>query len=184
MSDATHRTDDLPPKQRNYRSAAPAPPAAPRPTGAALVRALAAAGKPLDVLLQELDRSERVREAEAVVNRERFYPNLDAWNALAEEVDNLPPEVGVALMTSRPQLILSITPERAAAMAPEQVIGLINLVRVLILTNQVLQQHSMRVAKMIDQMDDNMKGVWRKMTAVRHVANFQEPGKDDEDDEE
>lgn len=160
-----------------------------RPTGAALIQSLAKAGKPVTTLIDELERSEAVRERELTEKKKGpgrwgFVPDLDAWNALAEEVRNIPPEVGVALMTGRHQLILGVSPARVREIGenPDAVQALLDLVRVLMHTNAVLQEHCRMVSQRADTVLDNVTGAMRSLNHLVAYAAFEDPRP--EDDEE
>lgn len=63
------------------------------------------------------------------------------WAALSEEID-VPVDLGVAISTGRPELLTLA----ARAMTKEEVVQLLNAMRVLMETNQLLKEHTELVA--------------------------------------
>lgn len=165
----------------------------PRSVGRKLVESLSRLNRPVAEIVSELEATEAVRRAEwdgktkkqKRAGADDWVPDIDAWTALTEEVSNLPTEIGVALMTGRPQLILGMSPDRLAELCRDtaQVRGIIDLVRVLLITNAMLQLHCARVADRVEHMRDALTGLGRTVNRVATFANFQEAGEDDEADE-
>jgi hypothetical protein len=114
-------------------------------------------------------------------NRFGFVPKLDSWNALTEEVTNLPPEVGLALMSNRPELILGMDEKRCLEVgkSPEAIQGMLNLIRVLLETNRALQEHCETIAERSKHALSGLQSSINVLKNVEDLANFKEPTDDD-----
>jgi len=97
---------------------------------------------------------------------------LRSWNDLAEEVRGLPMAVGAALATGRPELLANSQADNWTA---EESVAVLCLVRVLIETNQALQDHSVRLARRSNELHLTVKGLVRSVDGLRDLANFRDP---------
>ena len=99
-------------------------------------------------------------------------PPIKSIESLVEEVD-LPPGMGeicMALQTGRPELIKMYKPKEPLSV--EQGLALANLVRVLLKTNQAIQEHYMSLSVFVDQLADNVKGLGSKIHGLMEMVNF------------
>lgn len=103
-------------------------------------------------------------------------PKLRSWAELTEECP-APPDIVAAIGTGRPGLIQNIRRPPTAKEGQQ----LINLIRVLLDTNNELQQHCVRVAQRAEQLQDNLKGVVTSVNKLQALAEFRNPEEDDEE---
>lgn len=113
-----------------------------------------------------------------VYRTEQVYepPKLRSWAELTEECP-VPPDIAAAIGTGRPGLIQDIR----RPLTTEEGQQLINLIRVLLDTNNELQQHCVRVAQRAEQLQDNLKGVVTSVNKLQALAEFRNPEEDDEE---
>lgn len=98
------------------------------------------------------------------------------WAALAEEID-LPNDIALAVATNRPELLkLAIRPMNKA-----EVGLLLNALRVMMLTNQNLQNHCRDLSQMADEISSHIKGTLSQTRRLQHKAAFLEH--EEEEDE-
>jgi predicted RNase H-like nuclease (RuvC/YqgF family) len=90
---------------------------------------------------------------------------LRKWNELTEEVI-APPPVMFALMAGRTELLI---PHEGA---PEETKQLYNVIRVLMETNQQLQEHCQSLAREATELRSTFKGVWTKLEKLKAAADF------------
>lgn len=93
---------------------------------------------------------------------------LRKWNELTEEVA-APTAVAVALSTGRPEM-LKLAPKGPSS--AEETAALYNIIRVLMDTNQELQNHSKSLADRMADLRRQLRGVGRKFDELFNLANF------------
>lgn len=101
---------------------------------------------------------------------------LRDWSDLTEDVRIFDPALAAAVMSGRPSLAMANVP---ATLNPEQIRSLYNLVRVLLDTNQQLQENSRQLAEMVARWLDAFKGVHTLAHRIGDVAEFREVVEDD-----
>ena len=99
------------------------------------------------------------------------------WAQLTEEV-SLPQDIATAISTGRVEFLkLAERPMNA-----EEVGRVLNLVRVLMETNQALKEHSMELAQKLDSIYGNFRGLQNSIIGAKDFALFrEEPVEIDED---
>lgn len=104
---------------------------------------------------------------------------LDGWASLCEEVP-LPSDLAAALMTGRPELVALCKPRdmTAAEVAP-----LLNLIRVLLKTNRLLQEHAQAVSEMAFDARRLLQGTVTKLFRLGDYASFNSPIEENSDEE-
>lgn len=111
--------------------------------------------------------------------KERYQPpKLRAWNEFTEEVV-LPAELTPAISSGRPELLNLARRDMTA----EEVGQVLNLVRVLIDTNQALQMHSQHLAIRLEDLSCNLGGVTASLSRLSEEAEFRRPEEDDDSDD-
>jgi hypothetical protein len=109
----------------------------------------------------------------------RILAKLDNRNSFTEEVQ-APGAVGVALSTGRIELLKLYNP--TAPISADEAKKLVNIIRVLIETNQALQEHAKLMVELVDNIRQSISGLGNHTQFLRHFANFQTPV--EESDEE
>lgn len=97
------------------------------------------------------------------------------WNDLAEELQ-IPSDFVPAMAASRPELLMLID----RALSREETQSVLNLIRVLMITNENLRQHSYKVAERAGQVLGNFTGMRRSLETIKSFAEFRD---DDEERE-
>ena len=111
-----------------------------------------------------------------VTGAEDLSDSLESWDCLTEEV-TAAPDVMLALMSGRPELLAIVQPR---ALSPEEHGQLIHLLQVVLSTNRQLQRHSEQVAQQAGHVLGHMKGLQRSLDKLEDFANFRsETGDDD-----
>jgi hypothetical protein len=98
---------------------------------------------------------------------------MRGWNLLTEDV-SAPPEIAIAISTGRPELCRP-TLGKDRGFNPEETRMAVNVIRVLLETNQALQRHAQLLSQMTENAAGHLKGLCGAMRALEDFADFREP---------
>ncbi len=100
------------------------------------------------------------------------------WASFSEPLD-VPADIGAALITGRPELLTLASRD----MKKEEVSRLLNVLRVLMETNQLLKEHASLLAQRAELFVDAVKNSVAQAMKIEAFANFRsEVGVGEEDD--
>jgi hypothetical protein len=106
---------------------------------------------------------------------------LTRWNELIETVHGIPAAIAAAISTQRLELLKLYQPGPEETRV-EEIRSLVNLIRVLLLTNLELQRHSEQVAQMTMDIRGGLIAAKSKADQVLTFARFEEWGEEDENE--
>jgi hypothetical protein len=125
-------------------------------------------------------RQGRDAELDELIDKIESQTSLAHWNSLVSEVD-VPPEIAVAFMTMRPELINLAKPRDLTA---KEAADLYRIIKVLMETNYALQQHAKATAKMVQHWAGTFKGMQSTVERIENFANFRTSDQYEDDSEE
>ena len=96
---------------------------------------------------------------------------LESWNSLVEDVKGLPADIGLSVSTSRWELLKAC---KYRQFSESEFKAILDLIRVLLLTNQALQKHSSQLAMKLDNICGTFSGLDRLINKARDFAEFKE----------
>lgn len=121
---------------------------------------------PFDCPTCERDKL-RLMIQDLIDNGHVHIKTLKCWSSLLEEVQ-VPGDIALAIQTNRPQLLaLAKRP-----MDAEEVGMLLNLMRVLMNTNQALREHSVLVSQRAEQVKGSLIGLNATLRKLDDFAAF------------
>lgn len=104
-------------------------------------------------------------------NRKKYVaPDMHSWAELTESVA-VGGQLAVAVATGRPELV----PASSGPLDAEEATRLMKLIKVLLATNQELQDHCRYLSVTTERVLDNAKGVTRSLGSLKSFANFRSP---------